>query len=469
MIRAKTESGIVEGVRGSFPFHTVFRGVPYMAPPVSGLRWKSPQPVKPWDGIRICDRFKPIAMQPPFGVGNDLISQEFMSAPVEMSEDCMYLNIWTPAENPEEKLPVMVYIHGGGWQTGYSYLNAYDGESFCKRGIIMVTIPWRVGAFGFLCHPELTAEGGNGSSGNYGYQDQVFALKWIKRNISAFGGDPDNITVFGQSAGAGSIRGLCATPLARGLFNRAIIQSIGMIYRRPVSAWTRNLETQEKLGMAFFDYCGFRSLEEARACSGEELLEKVIAFGKAELFPEDKETDWYAGGYMRFGPTEEDGYYFPESPRNAVLRGHIPNCPYMIGSTAGDLPFITPDTVAFGENQARLGVPGPYMYYFSHVPPAAESAHHSVEHHYVFQTLIRSRRPYTGYDFDLSNELADRWAAFARTGTPNCPEKGYDEWTPYTPDAPKALVIGDQGCHMEIHPERESRRREWEANLQETI
>ena len=466
-MRAQTEGGIVEGIRASFPFYTIFKGVPYMEQPVGDLRWKAPQPVKPWDGVCVCDRFKPIAMQPPFVNDEGIISKEFMSAPVEMDEACMYLNIWTPAESPDEKLPVMVYIHGGGWQTGYCYLNAYDGEGFCKRSIVMVTIPWRVGAFGFLCHPELTEESGYGSSGNYGTLDQVFALQWIRRNIGAFGGDPDNITIFGQSAGAGSVRGLCATPLAKGLFRRAIIQSLGGLYRKPVSPWTRSLATQEELGKAFFEFCGFKTLKEARACSGPELLQKIIAFGEAKLFPEDDQVQWYAGGYMRFGPTEQDGYVFTESPRETFLHGRQADCEYMTGSTAGDLTFITPDTIAFGENQIRLGGRAPYMYYFEHVPPTAESAHHSVEHHYVFQTLLRSHRPYTGYDFDLSNELADRWAAFARNGNPNCPEKGYDTWIPYKGNAPEVLIIGDDGCHMGPHPERESRRAEWEADLKQ--
>jgi len=190
---------------------TVFRGVPYAAPPVGDLRWKPPQPLEPWDGVRECDRFGSPAIQ--------------FNNPEIGSEDCLFLNIWTTAKTNTEKRPVMVWIHGGGLAFGRSDLEIYDGQHFARRGAVLVSINYRLGAFGFLSHPALSAESEQGVSGNYGLLDQIAALKWVQRNIAAFGGDPDNVTVFGQSAGATSIYLMTASPLADGLFHRTILQS----------------------------------------------------------------------------------------------------------------------------------------------------------------------------------------------------------------------------------------------------
>ena len=204
LLQVKTENGIVEGLPAGNQSVSIFKGIPFAKPPVGDLRWKAPQPAEDWDGVLLCHQFAPIPMQARFaseGGGNTLAAQEFYVIDFPMSEDCLYLNVWTPAKSDSEKLPVAVYIHGGGMETGYSYLNAYDGEAFAKRGVIMVTIAYRLGIFGFMAHPDLAAEDPHHSTGNYAIMDQVAALAWIHRNIAAFGGDPENVTIFGQSAG----------------------------------------------------------------------------------------------------------------------------------------------------------------------------------------------------------------------------------------------------------------------------
>ena len=227
-------------------------------------------------------KFPDICTQPRFASegGNTLAATEFYVVEFPMSEDCLALNVWTPAKSENENLPVAVYIHGGGYETGYSYLNAYDGEGFAKRGVIMVTIPYRLNFFGFLSHPELAIENPEGSTGNYGLLDQIAALKWIIRNITAFGGDQDNITIFGQSAGAASVQNLCASPLAKGLFKRAIMQSGGGFNRGGVLE-PKSREKAFSLGLDFISHAGFSSIEEARQARDIELLEKYEAFKKA--------------------------------------------------------------------------------------------------------------------------------------------------------------------------------------------
>ena len=185
----------------------VFRGIPFAAPPVGDLRWKAPQPPIPWQGVRVADTFGPTCMQR----GRAL-----------MSEDCLYLNVWTRADSNDDNLPVMVWIHGGGWTSGASSNGTYDGSAFAEKGVVLVSGNYRMSAFGFMAHPALSAESDRGVSGNYGILDHVAALEWVRDNIGGFGGDPDNVTIFGESAGGASIYALLATPLAEGLFQRAI-------------------------------------------------------------------------------------------------------------------------------------------------------------------------------------------------------------------------------------------------------
>ena len=490
LLKVQTEGGMVEGLPANNQAVSIFKGIPFAKPPAGDLRWRPPEPVKPWEGTLKAFKFPDICTQPRFASegGNTLAATEFYVVEFPMSEDFLSLNIWTPAKSPEEQLPVAVYIHGGGYETGYSYLNAYDGEGFAKRGVIMVTIPYRLNFLGFLAHPELAAEEPNGSTGNYRLLDQIAAINWVRRNIPAFGGNPDNITIFGQSAGASSVQNLCASPLSKGLFNRAIMQSGGGFNCGGVLE-PKSREEAFSLAVDFICYAGYESIDEARKATDRELLEKYEAFKKER------------GLFMPVFEPIVDGYVLPETAYATFKAGRHPDIDYMLGSTADEMRTKTPkappyeiaekiakqrfgdmaqrylDTIKASDPEATLpfyadfyadeslaGTQGwcenqldlerrpSYMYYFSYIPPGAEEigAHHSVEHHFVFQTLVRSRRPYTGFDFDLSEELADYWVNFIKTGNPN--GNGPQRWTAYTKESPNALIIDRERKMAEPEP-----------------
>ena len=206
---AKTKCGMVSGVEMPDKGITVFKGIPFAAPPVGDLRWKAPQPVEPWEGVLPATSFKPAAWQEYHKKGS-FYDREWGHKPFERSEDCLYLNIWTPAESADEKLPVAVWIYGGGFMSGFAHENEFDGEAFSSKGVIYVSINYRLNIFGYLSHPDLEDE--DGVSGNCGMYDQIAALRWVNENIASFGGDPENVMIFGQSAGAGSVISLFARP-----------------------------------------------------------------------------------------------------------------------------------------------------------------------------------------------------------------------------------------------------------------
>jgi len=308
LLKAKTKNGWVEGLPSSNQRISLFKGLPFAAPPVDELRWKAPQPVKSWDGVRTAYKFADIAMQERFASegGNVFARDEFYVHEYPINEDCLYLNVWTPAKTADEKLPVAVYFHGGGFRTGYSYLNAYDGDGFAKRGMVVVTLAYRLNVFGFLAHPELTAEDPHHSSGNYGPLDMVAGLKWVKENIAAFGGDPDDIGIFGQSAGGMSVRLMSATPLTKGIFKRAIIQSAGGLMsfskERDIT-----LSEAEKQGEEFFDFMGVKNVEEARRLSAEQVLDGMCRF--------DKEVHRFMNA------PNADGYVLPQKEVDLCRQG----------------------------------------------------------------------------------------------------------------------------------------------------
>lgn len=395
--------------------------------------------------------------------------------------------MWTPAKSTDEKLPVGVYLHGGGYSQGYGHLNCYDGEGFAKRGIVTVTLNHRLGIYGYLAHPELTAEDEHHTSGNYGVLDIIEALKWIKRNIEAFGGDSEKITVFGQSGGGDKATTMLVTPLTDGIVTGAIMQSGGGLNLIRKVRYLADAETEGKNLLAGM---GYSSIEEARNASQEELMEKVRVFAG---------NDPMAIMHM-FGPNA-DGYIFPRHWLHMLRDGDFKNVPTMIGCTSQEFVddrYVTGDVslpsrekafadgkeqvgdgeaflraihydtdpayaakmyaecvgltgstyagnIAFCESQIENGHISPFQYYFTLVPPSARTAHHSAEHHYVFQTLTKSRRPYTGRDWDLSNQVADYWANFIKYGNPN--GEGLPEWKPYTPESRRAMNI-NYDLHM---------------------
>ena len=259
----KVQQGLVSGMAGKNPDVTVYRGIPYAAPPVGDLRWKAPQPPASWKDTREAKQFGNSCPQTSYPSGSI-----YQSKPEPMSEDCLYLNIWTAAKSAKERRPVMVWIHGGGFTRGSGSSSSYDGEILSHKGVVLVTINYRLGVFGFLAHPELTAESGHHASGNYAILDQIAALQWVKKNIAGFGGDPNKVTIFGESAGSWAVNALMASPLAKGLFQRAIGES-GASF-----APMRTLAESEKIGEKVAASLGATQdvLKTLRSKSTEELL-----------------------------------------------------------------------------------------------------------------------------------------------------------------------------------------------------
>src|ERR1700678_3589098 len=264
----KVDGGMLRRTPGKDPSVTAFRGVPYAAPPIGNLRWRGPQASRSWTGVRHADKFGDVCMQNALKPGS-FYQVEFYESPEPMSEDCLYLNLWTAASSTAEKRPVMVWLHGGGFVEGSGSLPSFNGESLAKKGVVLVTINYRLGVFGFLAHPELTKESPFHASGNYGMPDQLAAPKWVKANIRQFGGDPDNVTIFGQSAGAGSVIDLCASPLAKGYFRRAIVQSGGFMP-------AEDLKAAEQTGVSFAKKMGVASLSELRSKPAAEIQRIAI-------------------------------------------------------------------------------------------------------------------------------------------------------------------------------------------------
>lgn len=298
--RVKTINGILEGTSESGI--RSFKGIPFAAPPVGSLRWREPQPVKNWDGVRKADKFGPRAMQLP--IFSDM---QFRSDGV--SEDCLYLNVWTPAKAGNEHLPVLVYFYGGGFLAGDGSEYRYDGESLARRGIVTVTVNYRLGVFGFFSYPELTRESPHHASGNYGLLDQQAALRWVQQNIAAFGGDPKKVTIAGESAGSFSVSAQMASPLSRNLIAGAIGESGSLLGFTP----TASLRDAENAGEKFAQGINKNSLAELRAMPAEDLLKATAQ-----------------AGYGRF-PVCVDGYFFPKSPTQIFEDGEQAHVPLLVG------------------------------------------------------------------------------------------------------------------------------------------
>ncbi len=433
-----TTKGMIEGV--FCDGYTVYKGVPYAKPPVGDLRWKAPVELEPWEGVLKADKFankcwqdEPSADTPWGG----FFLKEFYLNPefnVPMSEDCLYLNIWTPNNCENKKLPVAFWIHGGGFGGGYNCEMEFDGEAFAKKGVILVTIQYRVNIFGFLAHPWLDAENERGISGNYGILDQIAALKWVKENIEAFGGDPENITVFGQSAGCMSTQVLMSSELTGDIPKRAIYQS-GIAAEFDALLYTPTLEEEEIVGELFVKETGCTSLSELRALSGEEVLKYKNKFdGKAMDL-----------GHGLCLVPNVDGYVLKDTVKNIYKQGGFKKVPYMMGCNLDDLGS-TPDMIEAGtpgvlyqENKAyaakceELGLPA-YVYYMPHAlhdeGDAKKPCFHSGELWYMFGTLDRCWREMDEKDHALSREMIAYWTNFMKTGNPN--GEDVSEWKSYT-------------------------------------
>lgn len=413
------QSGKIQGVLVDNNQTIVFKGIPYAAAPVGELRWKKPQPAANWDTIRICNTFGPASIQPPHSDPNSFYTKEFYwNGDPEFSEDCLYLNVWTPVKaiaDSKEKLPVAVWIHGGAYQNGWGHEVTMDGESWAKRDVILVTINYRLGILGFLCHPLLDKEG-EGECGNYGTWDQAYALKWVKENIANFGGDVNNIMVFGQSAGAASVKNMVASPITRGLISKAIIQSGGGLGTFIPEG---SKEKSMQLGKELMDMAGCSTLAQMRSIPSQELQ------GVKDKYMKEKKR------FLMLTPTTGDNL-LPKDFNQSVLDGEIADVPYMLGWNLNDMGDMSEPIAYFAETREKQSKHPTYVYHFLRQLPGDESgAFHSAELWYMFGTLKNSWRPFTEADYKLSEQMVDAWTNFAKYSNPNG-NVSDNEWKPFT-------------------------------------
>ena len=463
-----TETGAVRGVSCGWPSITAFYGIPYAAPPVGQRRWRAPAPAAKWSGVRDCAR--PSARCPQLGVGKgSFYEKEFYPVDEPMSEDCLYLNIWTPAKEPNEKLPVMFWVHGGAFMTGYGHSAHFDGEPFARQGVIVVTINYRLNIFGWMVHPELDAESGQGVSGNYGLLDQIAALKWVRRNIAAFGGDPDRITAAGQSAGAMCVQALLSSPLTRGCLAGAIMQSGGGVTPMPDM---RFADLQQAEADTDLSALGVKSISEARELPAEELLQRWLRTMPTKAVQRTPVVDgWvlkrsldetaHGGCYHRvpclIGYTSDEGI-----PPAADYADFAERMRLEYGAVMGEMFLsLCPESEyesyrkccfaehmqAAAESWALLkeskGDRPCYVYRFDRRLPGDEmGAFHAADLWYVFKTFMRSWRPWTGVDYELADACCRYWANFVRTGDPN--GERLPVWTPFTAGTPDSMELGEQ-------------------------
>lgn len=451
----RVESGLLSGIPGSDPSVRVFKGIPFAAPPVGDLRWRPPQPVKPWKGIRKADRFGPSAMQSntgPFGPW----TKEFIFENA-VSEDCLYLNVWTAAKKANAKQPVLVYIHGGAFTGGSGDVALYNGEELAKRGLLIVTINYRLGVLGFLAHPELTKESNHNASGNYGLLDQVAALQWVHNNIAGFGGNPNNVTIAGQSAGAASVHLLTASPLAKGLFQRAIAESGSGVWES-----TQPRTTAEQNGLKFAQEKGSDSIAKLRSLPVKDLLATSLVqhpfrFGPVVdgWFLPAKVTDIFAKSEQNDVPTltglnaDEGSFYSNYGRLNANAFQKQAHDRY--GEKAEAFLKLYPassneETEASQKTserdqgiiaaflwagiRARTARTKAYLYYFARAIPWPEhpefGAFHTSEVPYVFHNLYLLDRPWEQADRQVADTVSAYWINFATKGDPN--GRGLPRW-----------------------------------------
>jgi para-nitrobenzyl esterase len=484
----RVQSGLLSGVSGRNDVR-IFKGVPYAAPPVADLRWRPPAPPTPWSGVRTADHFGPdcpqyeIHSNPVFTKGNV----------VRGDEDCLYLNVWTAAKTSKERRPVMVWIHGGGFNWGSGSLPQYDGEALAQKGVVLVTLNYRLNVFGFLAHPELSRESPHHVSGNYGALDQLAALRWVRENIAAFGGDPNKVTIFGESSGAASVGRLMASPLAKDLFVRAIAES-------DHTAWLRSkrLSQVEKEGADFTSNLGARSMADLRTMPIEKLMTAYSPLVTIDAL-------------MKVGPFGPiiDGYFMPAHIHEVFNQGHQAHVPLLLGlnsedsgygtipaiargaflkaandkygALAGDFLKLYPagsdeeadhshrsswrDEMAAGVRRwARLqvttGQAPVYLYWFDRAPPGPQSAkigaYHSAEIPYVFDSLDRVDRPWNEEDRKLADLMSSYWVNFAASGDPN--GRGLPHWAAYDPKTDLSMELGTTRLGPRSWPALDARR-----------
>lgn len=436
-----------------------FLGVPFAAPPVGELRWKPPQPVKGWTGVRPAREFADACMQ---NVRHSALpwTAPFMDQQ-PASEDCLYLNVWTGGKAGEHR-PVMVYIYGGGFNEGSGSVAVYNGANLARRGVVLVTLNYRVGALGFLAYPELSAESPHHVSGNYGLLDQIAALQWVRRNIAQFGGDPANVTIFGQSAGALSVADLMRSPLAQGLFARAIAESgPGLLPARSLGG-NATLATREQAGEKFAASKHAASLAALRALPAADLIAGGFGpFPDGWVVPQDAPAHEVP---LLVGMVANDigiGSYGPQKP--LTLAAYQDAAQRQYGARAAEFLHLYPATAATAaamqkaaaRDRARVSLdawsaaqvqhsPVVYTYYFDRATPWPEhpefGAFHTSEVPYVFGNLALADHPYTAVDQQVSRRVSSYWINFATTGDPN--GAGLPRWPAYAPGAHLTMQLG---------------------------
>lgn len=491
----------------------VFKGVPFAKPPLGNLRWRPPEPLDSWEGIRKAQKFGPFAMQ------QGTFIEAFMNGLIEgqgwgrlrtflikslskiapkpkQSEDCLYLNVRTPSLENTANLPVMIWIHGGDHQDGGGAEIFYDSNSIAEKGVVLVTINYRLGLMGYFTHPELTKESENGVSGNYGTIDQIAALKWVRGNISAFGGNPNNVTIFGESAGGESVAHLLSSPLAKGLFHKAILQS------------PANSGQMMHLDKPFLDYPSGEDRGLAFAAKagiiGQNQLPKLRILPAKDLQGIVQKAEELAGFYPVI-----DGHVLPQSPFEVFSDGQQHQVPVLLGSNAhegtlihamfptplmefryrelikGELPrifyevfsdeseqllklypglkkrnenaektFLGDDmfgakTRFYAEKMADIKQPA-YLYLFNRTPPSPNQtagAFHAAELPFVHGKSVAPILPMNKEDWQLSDKMINYWTQFAKTGNPNI--EGQPKWDVFNPKAPNWMILGTKRVGME--------------------
>lgn len=475
----KIETGLISGVKSNATDVIAYKGIPFAAPPVGNLRWKAPQPAPAWTDIKKCDTFGPSPMQAkpvPFGV----YTSEFLIPEQPISEDCLYLNIWTKAKTPEKK-PVFVWIYGDGFSSGGTGVPIYDGEALANKGIIFVSVNYRVGVFGFLAHPQLTKESGNNASGNYGLIDQVAALKWIKKNIATFGGDPDNVTIAGQSAGSMSVNCLMASPIAKGLFNRAICESGSMMLSNPMMA-TMTLQNAEQQGSKLAASANAPTLEALRNVPAADLIKLsgryspiidgyVLPEPVAAIFSKIKQNKvplligWNADeGFVQSLKTKNDFNQYIKQQFGADADEALKYYPASTEAEATQSQTKMSRDAIFALSGFKLANVQSaqdkpvYMYYFAHKLPAKPDfvkygAFHTAEVAYVMDNLKFLNRPWEPVDNRLATTMSDYWVNFMIKGDPN--GKGLPEWPKYDALNCRAMVFDKEARQQELPDKNE--------------
>jgi para-nitrobenzyl esterase len=471
----RVETGLLQGTSESGL--TVYKGVPFAAPPVGDLRWRPPARPAPWQGVRQADTYGLACPQ-------DQSANARIGMPVvPAGEDCLYLNVWTPAKAATERLPVMVWIYGGGFALGATNMPTYDGANLARRGVVVVSIAYRVGPLGFMAHPELSAESGGKGSGNFGLQDQIAGLQWVKDNIAAFGGDPNRVTIFGESAGGISTSMLAASPVAKGLFHRVISQSGGSFGPPQPGGWggvnVPPLKAAEAMGKAFLDRLGAKSVAEARTLPADELV-KAAGPGLGGGFwpvldgyviPDDQFKLYRAGRFndtpVLIGTNSDEGSLFVPAITAAdyvagVRKGYGAYADKILAAypakddaqalrSARDLFRDTGfawHTWAWARWQSEKGKNKAYVYYFRQRPPYPDipqfkdwGASHGSEIQYVFGNLAPPM-PWRDEDRQVSDRMMSYWVNFAATGDPNGPE--LPSWPAFAKSSPVTLLLSAQ-------------------------